>query len=63
MNRRPNPLAQVLFEKELVPYWQDVGANIWCASPCGGLAGREQCHQMAGPGGAAVALAENNLEL
>lgn len=28
-------------------------------SPCGKVAGRERCHRLAGPGGAAVALAEN----
>lgn len=30
-------------------------------SPCGKVAGRERCHRLAGPGGAAVALAENQV--
>ena len=33
------------------------GEHLVC-SPCGKVAGRERCHQLAGPGGAAVALAE-----
>lgn len=35
-----------------------VGEHLEC-SPCGKVAGRERCHRLAGPGGAAVALAEN----
>jgi len=35
------------------------GEHLEC-SPCGKVAGREQCHRLAGPGGAAVALAEIN---
>lgn len=34
------------------------GEHLVC-SPCGKVAGRERCHRLAEPGGAAVALAEN----
>ena len=36
------------------------GEHLEC-SPCGKVAGRERCHRLAGPGGAAVALAENQV--
>jgi hypothetical protein len=37
------------------------GEHLGC-SPCGKVAGREQCHRLALPGGAAVALAESALD-
>jgi hypothetical protein len=38
------------------------GEHLAC-SPCGKVAGREHCHRVAGPGGAAVALAKNSFPL
>jgi hypothetical protein len=38
-----------------------MGEHLGC-NPCGKVAGREQCHRLAGPGGAAVALAETTLD-
>ena len=49
-------------KRELVPRlarWE--GDHLGC-SPCGKAAGRDQCHRLAWPGGAAVALAESNLD-